>query len=207
MAETSNPTGPSVVTRKVDEKKRTIALVGHVSHQIVGAKLPSNRQVLEVFFYNMRFVNLTAKDSAALTIEAVLIFWKQARIPTRDPHKCAEKLTKLHQKWQSVTKKSLDEMGAALKQTYDVFIDELDDLFDIARADALTTMKIKEDQEFLIKQRQKGRPGSMLGIDMKLSAKEDRTELRKKKEEERQKREDERVLNYQKASKSQQSGW
>lgn len=199
MAETSNPTGPSVVTRKVDEKNQTIALVGHVSHQIVGAKLPSNRQVLEVFFYNMRFVNLTAKDSAVLTIEAVLIFWKQARIPTRDPHKCAEKLTKLHQKWQSITKKSVDEMGAALKQTYDVFIDELDDLFDIARADVLTTMKIKQDQEFLIKQRQKGRPGSMLGIDMQLSAKEDRSEMRKKKEKERQKMEDERRLNYEKA--------
>lgn len=48
-------------------------------------------------------------------------------------------------------KKKLDEMGAALKQKCDVFIDELDDLFDIARADTLTTMANEEDREFLEK--------------------------------------------------------
>lgn len=81
-------------------KKRLITLIGHVSQQIVEAKLPSNRQVLEVFFYNMRFVKLTAKESAVLTIETTVIFWKQARIPYRDLHKCADKLLKLHQTWQ-----------------------------------------------------------------------------------------------------------
>lgn len=40
----------SIKTLKFDEKQRQIALIGLVSHQIVGTKLPSNRQVLEVFF-------------------------------------------------------------------------------------------------------------------------------------------------------------
>lgn len=73
-------------TRQADESKRNIPLVGQVSHQIVGAKLPSNRQVLQVLFYNMRYVNLNTKQSAKLTIDAVSIFWQQARIPTREAH-------------------------------------------------------------------------------------------------------------------------
>lgn len=37
----------SVTTRQADEAKRKIKMIGEVSHQIVGAKLPSNRQVLD----------------------------------------------------------------------------------------------------------------------------------------------------------------
>ncbi|CAI6354394.1 unnamed protein product [Macrosiphum euphorbiae] len=64
----------------------------------------------------------------------------------------------------------------------------LDDLFDIAQADALEVIKIKEDRDFLISQRQKGRPGSMLGIDLKIINKEKRAEERLKIIEERRKR-------------------
>jgi hypothetical protein len=41
--------------------------------------------------------------------------------------------------------------------------------FDIAHQDALTMIRIEEDKLFLVKQREKGRPGSMLGIDIKLT--------------------------------------
>lgn len=51
---------------------------------------------------------------------------------------------------------------------------KLDDLFDIAHQDALTMMTSEEDKEFLLKQRQKGRPGSMLGVDLKLAQAEER---------------------------------
>lgn len=100
----------------------------------------------------------------------------------------------MYEAWKSLSKKSVNQMAAGMKQKYDVFMDELDDLFDIASADALTTMTNEEDREFLEKQRQKGRPGSMLGIDMKLAAKEHRTELRKEKEKEKIKKEEDRNL-------------
>jgi len=41
----------------------------------------------------------------------------------------------------------------------------LDDLFDIAQADDRDIIKIKENREFLILQRQNDRPRTMLGID------------------------------------------
>lgn len=199
MAKALDSTVSSVKTRKADEKQRQIAFIGNVSHQIVGAKLPSNRQVLEVFFYNMRFVKLASKESARLTIDAVLVFWQQARIPTRDSHKCASKLLKLYEDWKTFNKVNVEKMTAGMKEKFDVFMDVLDDLFDIATADALTSMRNEEDKNFLEKQRQKGRPGSMLGIDMKLASKEERSKLRKEKEEARK-------LRYEKTLESQQSG-
>lgn len=51
----------------------------------------------------------------------------------------------------------------------------MDDLFDIAHADALGQMKNEEDKNFLMLQRQKGRPGCMVGVDQKLKHKEERT--------------------------------
>lgn len=141
-------TSNAVTTRKADEKIRNIAMIGRISHQIVGAKLPSNRHVLEVFFYNMRYVKLTAKDSAKLTIDAVLIFWQQARIPFREPHKCASKLLKMYEDWRNLNKKKGESMAAGMRQKYDNFIGELDNLFDIAHADALTMMHNEEDIEF-----------------------------------------------------------
>lgn len=41
-----------------------IFLVGHISNQIIGSKLPSKKQVLSVLFFNKRKVNLNLRDSA-----------------------------------------------------------------------------------------------------------------------------------------------
>lgn len=52
------------------------------------------------------------------------------------------------------------------------FEDELNNLFDIADADAIDLIKIQEDKDFLQLQRKSGRPGCMLGVDMKLTGAE-----------------------------------
>jgi len=44
--------------------------------QIQGSKLPSNGQVLSVFFYIMKTVNLTTRESAALAVRECCIFGK-----------------------------------------------------------------------------------------------------------------------------------
>ena len=48
--------------------KKTIYLVGAANHQIMGAKLPSNRQILAVLSFNIREVKLTVSESANLVI-------------------------------------------------------------------------------------------------------------------------------------------
>lgn len=67
-------------------------------------------------------------------------------------------------------------------------MDELDDLFDIAHGDAMQLIKDDEDKEFLRKQREKGRPGSMAGVDAILAAKEQRKQARVALEEKRKRK-------------------
>lgn len=182
---TSKPSTSNVKTRAADKKKRVISIVGNVSHQISGTKLPSKRQVLQVFFYNMRFVKMTARKSATLAIDAALIFWQQARIPTREAHKYADMLLTLYNDWEKFQKTKVEKMSTTTKSKHDVFVNELDDLFDMASANAIELIQNEEDKQFLEKQRQIGRPGSMVGVDLKLFAKEERSRLRKEMEEAR----------------------
>jgi len=59
------------------------------------------------------------------------------------------------------------------------FEETFDDLFDIAHSNAMDKIKIDEDKEFLLLQRQKGTCGCMLGRDVKLAEKEQRKVTRK----------------------------
>ncbi|GBN60140.1 hypothetical protein AVEN_271545-1 [Araneus ventricosus] len=58
------------------------------------------------------------------------------------------------------------------------FISDLNNLFDIAHANALEIIKIEEDRKFLLSQREPGRRGCLMGIDMKLEKREERVLLR-----------------------------
>ncbi|CAH0547060.1 unnamed protein product [Brassicogethes aeneus] len=66
------------------------------------------------------------------------------------------------------------------------------DLFDIAHADALTLIKIEEDRNFLIAQREKKRRGCIMGGDKVLHLKECKAEKRKKEYQLRCEREEQR---------------
>lgn len=171
----------NVTTRNDVVNLRRIDLIGYTMHQITGAKLPSNRQVLSVLFYNMRFVDLTAKESAKLTIRAAQIFWEQARIPVRKEDKCVDKLLKLYEMWKKIQKTKSEKRSISQQQVVDEFTQNLDYLFDIATFDALEKIKIVEDRKFLEMQRQKGRPGCMAGVDKMLYEPEKRALERQEK--------------------------
>ncbi|KAF2905067.1 hypothetical protein ILUMI_01110 [Ignelater luminosus] len=57
----------------------------------------------------------------------------------------------------------------------------MNNLFDIAHGNALSLISIEEDKKFLIAQKKPNREGSMIGIDLKLTAAEKRKAERKKK--------------------------
>jgi len=75
--------------------------------------------------------------------------------------------------WRQLQKSSKSN-SEGKKRRETSFLYMLDDLFDIAHANALDLIQIQEDKEFLISQRQKGRPGSMVGRDMCLARREER---------------------------------
>lgn len=150
-----------------------VFLIDYPAHQITGCKLPSNRQVLSTMFYNLRTVKLNVRDSATTSVDEVFVFWTKARIPTKQKRNVIVKLEKLYDDWRKMQKYK-DRKTESARNAVKEFTLKLDDLFDIAHQDALAMMTSEEDKEFLLKQRQKGRPGSMLGVDLKLAQAEER---------------------------------
>lgn len=167
----------SMMSRQRDK----LFLIGYMSHQITGSKLPSNCQVLRSLFYNMRQVKLNKREAARLTIKEVLVFWEKAKIPTREIKHCVLKLEELYDKLRKLQKNSSRSASATQNQKQEDFKLTFDDLFDVAHQDALAKTA-EEDREFLLLQREKGRPGCMGGVDMKFVRKEKRKKLRQETE-------------------------
>lgn len=63
--------------------RNNVYLLGNECSQITSGKLPSIKQALLVFFYNLRVVKLNIRESSRL---AVLIFWEKARIHVGTRH-------------------------------------------------------------------------------------------------------------------------
>lgn len=125
--------------------------------------------------------------SVQLVIEEVLVFWQKARIPTSKPWYCAQKFTILYEKWLSLFKSRLRRTTTQMDNEAE-FCSELDDLFDIAAADALAQMKSEEEKAFLIAQHEKGRVGCLIDVDVKGQEKEQKRQERIEAEERRRKK-------------------
>lgn len=184
------PSSSSIVTRNSTDHLYNIELIGRVSHQITGVKLPSKKQVMQLMFYNMRIVGLRARESARLTIESARIFWQQARIPLQSNFRSVDRLIQLYEKWKKIRKTPAIRRNDAQRKTINEFVDGLDDLFDIAADNALETIRIDEDKKFLIMQREKGRPGCMMGVDLILHGREKRFQAKQEKEKARKRKHD-----------------
>lgn len=83
-------------------ENHNIYLIGNISTQIYGDKLPSKLQVLRVLFFNIRELKLTLDDSAKLVIKEVAVFWEKARLPIQYNSRCVEKVKKLYQDWRDL---------------------------------------------------------------------------------------------------------
>ncbi|KAG0720192.1 hypothetical protein GWK47_048968 [Chionoecetes opilio] len=148
-------------------KQTEVWLLGHSVPTITGAKLPSRGDVLRRFFYAHKEEKKTVQQSAAEAAKEVLDFWTRARIPTIAETSVRRKITGLFDEWK-ILSKSKNNSGVTPAEKQKTFQESLPDLLDIAHSDALTLMTIPEDKEFLLAQREKGRRGSMAGLDKKL---------------------------------------
>lgn len=92
--------------RKRLRKDDEVFLIGYPSHQILGAKLPSNKQVLAVFFYNLRLAHLNLKESAMLVAQEVAVFYSKVRIPIPKMYNCSLKVERLYNEWKDVQRNS-----------------------------------------------------------------------------------------------------
>lgn len=165
---------------------KNLYLIGSYTNQIVGHKLPSNIQVLRVLFFNLREVQLNLRDSARLVMDEAIVFWQKARIPTRDLQHCMSKLESLYDKWKNL-QKHVNRHTENERSKRKMFVEIFDDLFDIAHANALE-MVPEEGKIFLLAQREKGRRGSLVGVDRGAVTKEKAVARQLEIKEERKKR-------------------
>jgi hypothetical protein len=169
---------------KVTRAACAIWLIGGTDENFKPSKLPSRREVLKVFFQYHNRQQMSLKESISKTVELLLVMWDKARIPTKAPNHVAEHIRKLHGEWKGL-KKLINRVSARNLSNQQKFQETLDDIFDVAHHDAMSLIKIDEDRLFLQAQREKGRRGTIGGVDRNLVKQEERTKRRKTVEESR----------------------
>lgn len=163
-----------------------INLIGFEQFQILGIKLPTSKDVLQVFFYNLRTLKMKIRDSSSLAVREAILFWNKAGIPIKQEYHCIEKLEKIYNEWRSICKNS-SRKTEKQKKLEDDFVKKVNLLFDIAHSNAMKMMG-KDGQTFLANQRSEKREGGLAGVDQKAMQKEKRRNDRIGKETERKRR-------------------
>jgi len=142
-------------------------LIGTTSETLTGAKLPTNRQILGRFLHLHLKDSFSIQKSAHITKNELLDFWNKARIPTKQNYNIINQIKILHLKG-IVIKKNATKQTETQVMKINHFLNNLDDLFDVAHANAMNLIKLQKNKEFLKAQREKGRRGSMVALDKKL---------------------------------------
>lgn len=138
----------------------SIYLLGEATRKIDGLKLPTNLQVMRLFFFKHKSLNLSLRNSAISAISEVECFWKEAGIPIFEKSSSVTKLLKLHQQWKNLQKNRLRKKNTKQKSKEKNYTKQLEKIFDIARPDAEKTLT-QEQLNFLTSQRIQGRRGFM----------------------------------------------
>lgn len=108
--------------------------------EITGSKLPSIRQCLGLFLYYHLDLKKARREASSIVIDAVLNFWKRARIPTRANQHCQQKLEGIFDDWRAL-KKNKSRQTKTQHYNEAQFCDVLEDLFDVAHAEATSLIK------------------------------------------------------------------
>ncbi|GBN67383.1 hypothetical protein AVEN_211017-1 [Araneus ventricosus] len=164
---------------KSTRSKTDIYLLGSTITEITGSKLPSIGMALSLFLHHHIELNKTIRESSTTTIEEITKFWQKPRIPVQELRNCQPKLEKLFEQWR-LFNKNKNRNTLTQKSKEGEFVSKLNNIFDIAHANALNMIKISQDKEFLLAQRGKGKRGSMLDVDKHLEKTLKMADFRKK---------------------------
>lgn len=116
----------------------------------------------------------TVRESANSTACDILTVWKKAGISTTLKKHVIQKIEQYFIKVQKLkkNKENKAKRSEGIKQKEQKWQHKLEYLFHIAHADALNMISIEKDRQFLLAQRQKGRPGQISSLDIANAMKE-----------------------------------
>lgn len=113
--------------------KNSIYLIGEMKENFAGKKLPTGKEVMSVFFYEHTVLKKVIKESSKNTITKLSEIWYAAEIPTCGLQYAASKVTKMFKSWKSIQKNCKQTMSAAQKIKENIFLENLNKLFDISK--------------------------------------------------------------------------
>lgn len=135
-----------------DNKKKYMYLVGFELDKLNSSILPKNRDVLSLLFNKIRTKKYTIKASSKEVSCEISEIWSKFSIPIARPHHCIEKIGSLYHKWLKVQKNRSRKQSMKQINIEENFVHSLDNLFDIARHDALKLLDPAQ-KEFLLSSR------------------------------------------------------
>lgn len=135
-----------------------IPFIGYQIRQLNPRKLPTNRQVLSLMFYKKSVMNMNIHQSATIVVDEVMKIWSDSDIRVNKTYNSIIKLEKLFDQWKNVQKNCSRKTSPAQQLRENVFIDSLDELFDISVKSEFHLLS-SQQQQFLINQRDKNRRG------------------------------------------------
>ncbi|KAG0722406.1 hypothetical protein GWK47_044512 [Chionoecetes opilio] len=144
-------------------------------------RLPSKGQVLRKFYFH-HGIEKTKPVAAKEVIEAVLLIWGRAGIPTSALRTAKEKLLSLVAKYEAL-QKHRKRASETPRMKEKMFKGDLEDLFDVASSDALDRMTVEEDNAFLRSQQEDRATSSMAGLDCVTVEAQERKKERERAEE------------------------
>lgn len=136
----------------MEYKEKDIYLIGEITPQIQGRKLPTNRQVLQVFLYHHLKEKLTIRKSSDQTVSEIITYWNRVGIPVSANSQCIVKLEKLHSKWLSMKKSKFRVHSPTQQKKISDFKYTLNQLFDISQRGVMN--KLTDDQRLLLSSQQ-----------------------------------------------------
>ncbi|KAL7297107.1 hypothetical protein TKK_0009529 [Trichogramma kaykai] len=148
--------------KEENTENKEIFLIKEISEHIVGDKLPSNLQVLQVLFYHVRHKKTPVKDSAKIVFKEIKTFWDKAGLYIQKEQNCISKIEKLYDTWRNI-QKSQHKTSTANKEKIANFEKILENLFDVSAINIFDMIDEKR-KEFLLNQRKDGIEGSIKNI-------------------------------------------
>jgi len=112
---------------------------------IEGSKLPSGKQVFGYFLYCHNVLKEDIRTAATHTIERVEDLWACAKIPTKHHRDSVKKLEQLFGDWKGL-KKNKSRHSKTQQANESKFLATIEELFDIAHADAMELIVTQEDK-------------------------------------------------------------
>ena len=161
--------------------------MGKPVKDIICSGLPTKLNVLKTLMYYHLEECKTVDESAKLAIQSTLTYWEKAHIPVQRHDSCKRQLKKLYDQY-CLLKKNRLKSSYFLRAKEQMFLDDLQSLFDISTKDAIETMKNEQDKAFLAMQREDTSSCSMSSVDKISAEREIRKQKRLHKEEQRKRK-------------------